>query len=293
MSIITTSSSSFSKIDPIRVHMERFQYIDYIFNLCLSGSFQSATIVSPAIKVGFIERGSHVLERMFVAEDFESMLIFLRNVPLGSKPNVYIRTAHIMPRSFINYVHFTTGLIFKDLFDYCLIERDETNANLYFIHEDQVCFDLNEIIAKDQNYKTNTKIFIKTSNFEIGNSLFLYSYSFKEYIQYKVGYYLLDVNYDYFHPMINISKNYGQLQNAYNIFTSILSNSEYIVSLVNFQFQSSLTVDDEDGVKNGRKPKLIGMSLIDNVKACKSNQEKRITIGWFLCEIMYGFFFDN
>ena len=291
--IMTNPGPVFTKIDPIRVHSERFPYIEYIFNLCMSGSFQSTNVVSPAIKVGFIEKGAHVLERMFVAEDVKPMLIFIKNVPLKAKPNIYIRTAYIIVRSRVNYVHFATGSIFKDLLDYCVIENDETKANLLFYHNDSVYDDINLIIAKDPNYKKTTRIFIRSNNYEIGNDLFQYSYIFKDTVQYKIGYYVQDINYEnYFHPMMNISTNFGELQSAAQVFMAIMSNPQYVTNLVNIPFQT-ISNDENEDTKKKRKAKFVGMSLFDKVKSIKSNQEKKISIGWFLTEIMYRFFYDD
>ena len=295
--VITNPPPVFERIAPIKLHIERLHYIEYIFNLCLYGALESPTAVSPAIKVGFIEKGSHVLERMFVVEDSAPMILFVINTPLKVKTTVFIRTAYIITRSKVNYIHISSGVIFKDLLDYCLLEPEETSTNLYFYHKDKVYTDINEIISKDPKYKETTRVFLRSSNQEIGNNLFMYSYMFKNIVQYKLGYYINPANYeDYFHPMSNISTNFGALPNIIEVFTALLTNPQNVTGLINIPFEPNVVEDIDITVeksKKERKAKMVGMSLIGKIRSLTSIQEKRVTIGWFLCEIMYRFFYDD
>lgn len=306
----------FKKIEPIRVHSERFDLIDSVFNLSLGGFLfpqGNQTSLSPAIRIAFIERGLHVLERMFVVEDFKPMITMILNTPL-KRPNAYIRTAYMIVRTHIDYIHYKSGYIFKDLFDYCLFEHQQTNANLFFLHNGSTDLTLNQIIAKDPNYKVNTRVFLRSNNYEIGNDMFQYSYFFRQQIQDNVAYYVREEKYeDYFHPILNFTKNFGKAEEIGNIYASILQNPQLIVNFVNHIFKSSSDLDvyddeyedesdddsdDEDQkkkkkTKKERKTKYIGMSLIAKIGTTEKMQEKRIIIGCFICEMMYRLFFDD
>uniref|UniRef100_A0A6C0BD21 Uncharacterized protein n=1 Tax=viral metagenome TaxID=1070528 RepID=A0A6C0BD21_9ZZZZ len=284
--LIQGGDKIFQSIQPVNVAIDRFHYIDAIFNLCLGGD---SNINSPIIKVGFINSGLNVLDRMFVCEETQSMLIFVKNVTLKTKPSEFIRTAYIVVRSAVSYFHFSTGYIFSDLFDYCLIEREDALANLIFFYNNTAYDDILKISSIDPDYKIKTRVFLKYNNYEIGNNLFIYSYVFRSSIQYKIGYYLEERNWKYFHPMIAIARNFGELPNSMQFLQALLSNIRYTSNLISIQLNSIADNDD----KKGRKKRYTGMSLLDKVNQSTTVQEKKISIGWFLAEIMYRFFYAD
>lgn len=290
-------STGMQPISPLNIHSERFQYIDYMFNYCLTNNFEPQNIVSPSVKVCFIETGTKYTDRMFVAEDYEPMVLVVRNITTD-KPSLFNRVAHIIVRSKINYVHFSTGSIFKDLFDYSFLEPEEIKTNIYFYHNEKTYDNIGDIAKIDEDFKMTTRVFLRNNNMEIGNNLFYYSYTFKYPSTQKIGYYILPQNYEYLHVITNIPTKFGEMNDDINKFNEMLQDPNKIFNVLSYIFGDVPSIMVEVKGKNGKskyketKVKSVNKSLIDKVNSTTAKQEKVVIISWFLCEIMFKFFYD-
>ena len=70
---------SLERIPPITVYKERLQYLQMLFNSSLKSNMYDNNNYSPVIKLSFIGKGNHYLDRLFVVEETESMILMVKN----------------------------------------------------------------------------------------------------------------------------------------------------------------------------------------------------------------------
>lgn len=291
------SQIQYESVKPITIYKERLQYSNYLFNVALKSNQNDTNNYSPLIKVGFLGDCRHHLDRLFVVEETEPMVIMVKNVDARSEPGIYKRTAYIIVRSKLKYVHFDTGFIINDIFDYSHIEPLEISNYILFYYEDNFYDKIVDISSKDINYKTKTKIFVKNTGNELTNNLFYYIYNFGIQTVNKIGYYIPESSIPNFHVMCHIPYKFGKIPNIISTFDSILSNQSNIIVLINnvldisTEYHETLTITGKTKKKKQPKNKFVGVSLIAKLMDTNSLQMKRIFIGWYLCEVLYQFFF--
>lgn len=287
------------RIPPISIFKERLFYIDYIFNSAIKINQYDSNSYQPLIKVAFLGKGDTFLDRIFTAEDGEFILTFVKNVLFDSDLNIYKRSSYMIMREALSYVHFDTGIIFKDIFEYAQIEKEEVKQILIFSYEDKLYEDISEISSNDQNYKTKTKILIKSNGTEIKNDMYIYNRLFGIYSQSKIGYYISDDNIKYFHVTMFYKDVFGAIRDQYAFFMPLLQNPDNVIPLINTIPDNikSVIQNTETGRKKKQKkqPKdnYLGMSLVGQIASASNLQNKKIIVAWYLCEIMYPFFFRN
>lgn len=294
--------SSGSKITPIPVYSQNLNIINMIFNTTLKVNQMDATNFSPTYKLGFLGNGQHYLDRMFTVEERNGMLFFVRNVQFGDEQNSYKRSVYTIPQNKTLYVHYTTGTLFKDLFDYAHLESSEVSNNVIFQYDNQFYNTINEISEKDPNdYKTKTRIFIKSTQNEIYNNMYIYGTYIDFQSQNKVGYYIPESSIEYYHTIYFLGKLFGVVDNnyKYQFFSDLSSNPNNIYNVINQVFTDPRQIGGQILNKNGmpkKQPKknpYMGVSLMNKLASEINLQFKRFTIGWFLCEIMYPLFFAD
>lgn len=280
--------SNLTKIKPINV-----------INLHLIPQFYQHTIndfsIVPILKVGFFGSGENYLEKMFVVEENQFIISFVKNVFLGNKEQSYRRSMYIIVRSKVSYVHFKTGTIFKDIFDYALIEKDEVAEFFEFEYKGTRSLDVESLYYDDNDFKTKTKIFIKSTDIEVENNFYHYIYylpinpqlQYKE-IQNKVGYYIEEDSLSNFHICQHFSKIFST-QDSDQIIKYIYDNAEnldqIISQIVNTNFSSGYINNDNNKIKINND------SLINIIKNEISSQLKSTQIGVFLAEVLFKLFF--
>lgn len=271
-------------MESIPVYKDHLVYIDGIFNICLGEGN------SPIIKLGFLGNTNHILDRMFVIDDNEIMILFAKTVQFGTDEGEYRRSIYIMTRSKINLIHFDTKTVFGDLFDYSHIETSEISKNIIFVYNNTIYESISQISSIDPDYKSKTKIYDKTGNYELQNSIYQYSRIFPGEISKKIGYYVTDENIKYFHVIHFIPGMFGKIPNLQQFFNLLQSDYNNIQKLVFTIFEDPLGGITKKGKK---KNPHIGVNLINRLTKDNDLQSKKMTIGWFLCEIMYSFIFLN
>lgn len=282
------------KIGPVGTFKERLPYIDLFFNISIKTDQNDMVNYAPIIKVGFIGKGINFTDRMFVAEETEHMLIFVRNVTFDSEPGGYRRSVYIIPRKYIKYVHFDTGYVVSDMLDYSLVESEEVSKFIHFSYEDKIYERLSEIVNLDKNYKTKTKIIMKGTDQVMNFSLFDYIRDPASEARNKLGYFVPEDSIKYYHVMMFIGQKFGKLQNQYAIFSQLLEDRQNIYNNI-YRLVTSISDTGGTAVKVTKKgiPKtdLISESLVSTITRDDTLQMKKIFVAWFLCEIMYPFFF--
>ena len=287
------------RIQPITVYKERLQYLQMLFNISLKTNINDSNNYSPVIKLAFIGKGKHYLDRLFVVEETESMILMVKNVSNTTDLRIYKRSAYIMMRDAFKFVHFDTGYILNDLLDYCHVEPNEIIKYIYFIYNEKVFENINEISSNDTEYKSKVRILLKSNNLEIGNNINFYIYNLGIEISFTLGYYIPDNSIKYFHVMGHMPDKFGVLPDLQGTFSLLLSDPNNLFILANsilFDITpQTITINDENKKSKGKKKepknKFIGISLITKLSETESIQTKRIFIGWFICEVLYQFFF--
>lgn len=287
-----------NRVEPILVIKQTLPYIDMLFNLCLKINDMDGINYSPLIKLAFYNKCNHYLDRLFVVEETESMVIMVKNVSTGTEAGVYKRSAYIIMKKALKFVHFDKGYIFSDLFEYCHIEPEETSKHLYYRYQDRNYRTIEEISSIDKDYKTKTKILYLQNNNEVPNDINLYIKYLGNEIIFKVGYYIPDESIKFFHVMMHLPSRFGELENPITVFESILADPNNLKVLINTVLLDLNPTGQKIGVKskkiksNQPKNKYLGMSLVSQLfKESDSLQLKRIFIGWFMCEVLFSFFF--
>lgn len=291
--------NSLDKVPPITIYKDRFQYLNLIFNLCLKKGQYDQANYSPTIKVAFLGKCNHYLDRMFVVEEAETMITMVKNVSAVTDSSIYKRSAYIMMREAFKFVHFDTGYIFDDLFEYAHIEHDEISKIISFYYEGSIYQNIKDISSKDVDYKSKTRVFLTSNNQEIGNNINFYIYNLSSEISYKIGYYIPDNSIKYFHCMTHIPDKFGGFQDQMSAYNSLLTDPQNFLLLINNVLTDTKpqlsNLDEGDkkskGKKKAPKNKFIGVSLVTKLSEWPTLQMKRITIGWFICEVLYQFFF--
>lgn len=296
-------SINFQKREPINIYSERLKYINLTYNYLLNQSFTelSNNNKQPAIKLGFIGDASSESERLFVAQDSPQLILMIRKTKLETDKEKKIKSVYFIVRSLVKYIHFSTGYIIKDIFDYFSLEIEEMFSNVYFIHyipqfdsygnfiqyNTTQYTDIREIMKIDENYKTTTTVHLIYNNFKI-EDIYTYSYIYMQIVERKIGYYVPVESYKCFHPHINISENFGNLSNEelqYQ-YQSLLFSDQYLVNFINLKMVSNYN-------SINIKQKITTISLNDKISGIPNNeeQEKRVVISWFLIDVLYNFIF--
>lgn len=299
--------NSLEKIHPVTVYQDRLIFLEYLFYYSLRINEYDTTNYSPSIKLAFIGNGNNILDRLFVVEETESMILMVKNVSVPPK-NVsiknepYKRSAYIMMRQAFKFVHFDTGYIFNDLLDYCHIEPERISNYIYFVYEDNRYENIKDISSKDDKYKSKVRIFTN-NNMEITNNINFYiQYIGYSEIKSKIGYYISNESIKYFHVMSHLKENFGSLENIETSSPILISDPTKFLYLINTVLNTitseSVIIDDESRSRCKKQKKkvtkeTIGFSLVTKLKEQESNQNKRIAIGWFICEVLYQFFFRS
>lgn len=289
--------NSFERKQPIAIYKNHLAYIDLLFNAALRNNQIDQSNYAPFIKVGFLGNANHYLDRMFCVEEGLVMLIFVRNVQFGTEPGEYKRSAYMIVRNKTKLIHFDTGIIFSDVFDYAHIEPQETVNNISFLYNGLIYTDIKQISSIDGDYKSKTKIAININGNELPNDMYYYCYGFRGDVTSKIGYYIPDENFEYYHVIHHFPDNFGKISNPQIFFQSLLSDSNNIYNLLNFVFEDPNLGKHVQLTRTGKPKKKIaantynGISLATYLSSETDHQAKKTAIGWFLCEILYQFFF--
>lgn len=289
-----------SKINPININPNGINFIDCIFN--------SFGIEVPYIKLSFFSNGENVLERMFICEDNDNMITAVMNVISSTdektKKIIYRRAVYMIVRSKISYVHFASGEIFSDLFEYSILESYETDNCLVFVHNG-IQDTLFNIKNRDSNYKTNTSVFFRyyendIENFhEIGNDIFNYIKCSKYYgnneIDKKIGYYLKNENFDYFHPILRMKKSFGYSSFINQMCDFYLQNFDRIGEFTGKVFDKNQfypsNCDEKANYFDNSLHGIVASLYEDSFE--KNLQNIKFNIGFFISEILYRYIYGD
>lgn len=251
-------------ISPVNVRSDSLWYIDNLFNTCIKNNANN----SPCILLGILKSGESPLEKMFVAEEKNHNVIFIRNVEHES--GIFRRSAYIIVRSKILFIHFATGFILRDIFDYCHVEHEQVKNVVCFFYEGLQYDNIADISSRDVNYKSKTHIFTYDKR-EINSSIFNILPILGLRIFNNIGYYIPDESIKNFHVMAYFSKLFGQFDKSVNF-----NNIEKIIS----------------SVPTIGPPKIhLNTSLEIKLNSYNELQDKKIVIAWFLCEAMFNIFY--
>lgn len=290
--------SEYQRISPLIFRSNFSPYISYIFNKLLRQSQMDTNNYSPILKFGFYGNGAHMSERMFTSEESMYMISFVKNVTLEPPSSATRRSFYMIVRSKVHYVHFVTGIIFKDLLDYANLEEQEVSKYFVFQHNGRIYERVSEIIHIDTNYKQNTKILAKTNSSEFPNDIFYYLHyipmvdnSYKE-PELKIGYYIPESSLPSFHVSLHISTCFSLKMDRTPLYNAIINDFSTLDKLLLTNLSEGLSKSkkyEEDG-------KLISFNFVESslaIRVASTNkiQQKRIDIAWFLAEILYGLFF--
>lgn len=292
--------SSGSRVQPIPVNTQNLNIINTLFNISMKENYMESGYFAPTYKLGFINNGQDYLDRMFTIEERNGMLFFVRNVQFGDDQNVYRRSVYTIIQRKTLYIHYTSGILFKDFFDYAHLEPDEVSNIVFFQYEGQYYNNINEISSQDPNeYKTKTHIFNKATQIELQNDMLIYGGYFGVSAQNKVGYYIPESSLEYYHTIYFLGKVFGVVGNKSQFVSDLTTNPNNIYNIVNSVFLDPREVTGQQLTKSGKPKKqpkgnsYIGVSLMNKLASYTNIQYKRFTIGWFLCEIMYPLFFKD
>lgn len=292
--------SGYQQISPLSFRPNFSPYISYIFNKLMRQHQSDTTNYAPILKFGFYGNGNHMSERMFTSEESMYMISFVKNVSLEPPYNSIRRSFYMIARSKVHYLHYKTGIIFKDLFDYAYLEDEEVSKYFVFQHNERIYTKISEIIPTDVNYKNNTKIIFKSNNTEFYNDMFYYLHtipmidnSYKE-PELKIGYYIPESSLSSFHVSNHISSCFSLRTDRTQLYNSIINNFSTLDVLLQTNFSEGLSSSNEY-MEEGKTVKIlfIGSSLSIMVSSTDKIQQKRIYIAWFIAEILYGLFFNN
>lgn len=293
--------NSLEKISPVTVYKDRLQYLNLLFNLSLKSNPYDSVNYSPVIKLAFLGKGNHYLDRLFVVEETETMITMVKNVSTTTGDGVYKRSAYMMMRQAFKFVHFDTGSIISDLLEYAHLEVDEIAKHFYFWYEGKAYGNIIEISSRDTEYKSKVSIVLKSSNTVFENNINMYIYNLGVETSFKIGYYIPDESILYFHVMVHMPDKFGGIPDIGSAINSLLADPNNFSVLINSVLSDIspqiTTVNDENKKSKGKKKlpknKFLGISLITKISETASLQMKRIFVGWFICEVLYQFFFYN
>lgn len=269
---------------------QNLQYIDLFFNKSISPEISVNNLYNPIIKVGFLGQIENIFDRMFVAEESKHMVIFVKNVT-SSTTGKNKRAVYIIIRRKLKYIHLFNGNIINDIFEYSWYEPEETKKNIYFQYNDERYESIADVYNIDNDFKSKTKIFTNDDQ-EISSDLFDYFSLFRDEIQYKLVYYVEDDSINYFHVMMHISQNFGVIN--IDFFRILQLNPEETTNkIISSRMHNP---DSKKKVSSSKKETSSSeteiLSLSETLASEKYLQTKKITVAWFLCEVMYNFFFQ-
>lgn len=290
--------SSGSVVANIPVITENLNHINILFNFCLKQNPFDNVNYSPAFKLGFINGGQNVFDRMFTVEERNGIIFFVKSVPPSGEENNTRRSVYAISQKKTLYIHYKRSVLFKDLFDYCHLEPDEVANFLIFLSEGTYYNSIAEISSKNPSgYKETTKILTREKGIEVGNDMLIYSLYLGIESQKKVGYYIPEQNNGYLHVTLFLGKEFGLVDNPRSFFGELANDSNKILTVANTVFLDPRQYTQPQLTKTGKikkQPKknpYIGLSLVNKLVEDETIQYKRFTIGWFLCEILYPFFY--
>lgn len=289
----------FERKQPISIYKNHLPYIDILFNISLKVHQNDQTNYSPFLKVGFFGNADHFLDRMFVVEDGPMIVVFVRNVQNESDVSSYKRSVYMIIRRKLKFIHFDSGIIFDDIFDYAHIENEEVNKYISFVYNGNVYKDIKEISNIDLDYKSKTKIYIDFNGMELQNDLYYYCYAFQGEISKKIGYYIPTENIEYYHVVHHFRSDFGKNPNQQLMFQNLLNDTNNFYTLINYIFEDPNFGKAPEFTRYGNikkkasKSTYNGVSLVTQLATKTDIQSKKMIIGWFICEILYQFFFYN
>ena len=266
----------------LKVKIENLSYINDIFSLCLDEN-------APVYKLAFIGNGDHYLYRTFTVEEKLGIITLVKNVEFKKNGVLqYRRSTYMIPQSKIKMIHYQTGKSVNDLFDYATLEQD---TNLYFYYNNQM-ITINEVL-RIHKYKEVCQIYFMSENqYYLIDPKDFYSYAvYVNYLaSYKLAYHIPDEQIPYLHVIDFINRCFSPKLNHEDIYRDLINDRQNgLLNLVNKEWED---IDNELApVKKSNT--FINVSLIHKLSQTKDLQTKRIIIGWFLCEIMYGLFFTD
>lgn len=285
------------RINPISFNITLSPLISYTFNTLLKTDINDMNNYSPILKFGFYGTGTDFTEKMFVSEENENMVTFVRNVILELQKTVIRRSVYMIIRSKISYIHLSTGIIFDDLLDYAIIENEEISNFFEFDYDGTRYSNPSNISYLDENYKLKTKIMIKGTENQFPNDFYTYllSYpydntnSFKN-IEFKVAYYIKEQSLGNFHVVNHIALCFCDEDKRQNICSYVISNTNNLQQIID----TNLSKDGlSNNMNNENKTKYIGSSLSVCVKSLSSLQKKQYYISWFFAEVLFELFFNK
>lgn len=258
-------------IDPVNVYIQNINFINLIYQSILG---TDSTRI-PKLKIGIMNNGTDTLDKLFVIEDNSSVLLFIKHV-LDSK-GLYRRTAYMIVRSKIKYVHFKTGKIFDTFAEFAELENDYLNRDFKFLYEGREYMKLKDI----RNPTSEVQLLWNNGSIsKVPNIHEFIDYKSNE-LQTMIGYYIPESSYINFHPVAHYGNNFGDYSVEFirENFNKIYEPG-FITWLVNIKFSNTF--------KNKRKDK---SSLVVTTKQEINIQSKMLYIGSFICEMLFGFFF--
>lgn len=287
----------FTKINPINVRTEFSQLISYSFNSLLKKNTSDVNNYSPLIKFGFYHNANSIEEKMFVCDDADLMVSFVKNVILNPPNNNVRRSFYMIIRPKVSFIHLISGYIFDDLIDYAVLENEEFNKYLFLMYDNKYIVNPLELYQIDKDFKNKIKIYTRDSNQEFQNNMRDYmkylpynSQFFTKEFETKIGYYIRDKNIENFHVSYHISECFSpDLFDKSQLVYSVMQNSAYLSTL----FETDFTQIAQQ-MKNSKQKRenYVGSSLTRKIKSIGDNiQEQKFIISWFFCEMLFSLFF--
>ena len=283
------------RIDPIQIYKERLNLISYFY----SYSFKNEELLkSPLLKVGILGTGKTYLDKLFVIEETNPMVLFIKNNIYKDKDIPYRRTIYSIVRTKLKYVHYDSGIIFSDLLDYAHIDRNEIRRFFKFQYEGKIYENIDEISSIDNEYKLKTNILNIHDNSIFPNNMYLYNYYLKTEALNNVGYYIPESSCINLHPILFIPKLFGLLPGSFEPKNIYFDQMLAHFGNLEFTFQYLFEIKCLQYTSEKNSKKYIDNSIkniIVNVSGASDkyylNQQNRMSIGHFICEVLYEFFF--
>lgn len=286
----------FSKINPVSVRNEYINILSYSFNYILKKHVNDNNNYSPLIKFGFYHNGNTIEEKMFVCEDSDLMVSFVKNVVLNPPNNSIRRSFYMIIRPKVSYIHLSTGYIFDDLIDYAVLENVEFNKYLYIIYNDKYIENPLELYQIDKEFKSKVKIFTRDGNVLFNNNMRDYmkylpytSQFFNKEFDTKIAYYIQDKNIQNFHVAYHISECFSpDTMPKDQLVYGVMQNTAYLNTL----FETDFTQIGHQKSTKQKRENYVGSSLVRKIKSIGENiQEQKYIIAWFFCEMLFSLFF--
>ncbi len=241
-------------IKPVKIYYQNIELINIIFRSIPNINIEKI----PSLKIGILGSGVDILDKMFVVEDGPNVLMFMKNVK--NSKSLYRRSAYMIVRSKVKYVHFRTGVIFSTIKEFADLEKD---------------FFESEYVIEGENIVDKTGKKIENPNF------YEYMYYRSNTLQTLIGYYIPESSIINFHPVTYFNNKFGDYDYEFikYIFYRVYEES-FIEFLLNKQFNDT----------SGNKRRSV-LSLKSTIEGFKNEQERRTIISLFICEMLFGLFF--